>query len=60
MGIMNLSLRRGKLGLCGVYPHHSGTGSLVSFLCLGMTLRPLLARLGVTSQGYSVGGEPFT
>ena len=30
------------------------------FSCPGMTLRPLPARLGVMSQGYSVGGEPHT
>ena len=30
------------------------------FSCPGTTLRPLPARLGVTSQGYSVGGEPHT
>ena len=31
-----------------------------SFSCLGMTLRPLPARLGVTFEGYFVGGEPLT
>ena len=30
------------------------------FSCPGTTLRPLPARLGVMSQGYSVGGEPHT
>ena len=43
-----------------VYLHPSGTGSLISFSCLGTTLRPLPVRLGVISQGCSVGGEPHT
>ena len=41
-------------------PRHSSTGSHVSFSCPGTILRLLLARLGVISQGYSVGGEPQT
>ena len=38
----------------------SGIGNPVSFSCLGMTLRPPLARLGAISQSCFVAGEPQT
>ena len=60
MDIMSWSLGQGELGLWRVYLRPSGTRSPVSFLCLGTTLRPPPARLGVISQGCSVGGEPQT
>ena len=44
----------------GVYPRPSGIGNPVSFSCPGTTLRPPPARLGVMSQGCSVGGETHT
>ena len=58
MDIISWYLRRGELGLYGVYLRPLGIGNPISFSCLRTALRPPLVRLMVISQSCSASGEP--
>ena len=57
-GTTSLCPGTGRLGSSLTYPRPSDTGSPSFSLCLGMIGRPFLTKLGVTSLGYFVSGEP--